>query len=146
MTLKTAIFAVAICLLCQLTPASAQEAAAPAYDPKPFLDSMVALRTTAETCDPFLAGGPNARTEAVTAFFTTLKQTLPGLADVETQKSLNIFVGSQAALLCRDKLDAAVAGYRSQAATYAESKTGDWPDPPAVSSAPWCSTENCLEF
>ena len=146
MTSKPIIFAVAICLLCPFTPVSAQEPAAPAYDPKPFLDSMVALRTAAETCDPFLAGGPNARTQAITAFFTTLKQTLPGLADAETQKSLNIFVGSQAALLCRDKLDAAVTGYRGQAATYAESKPGDWPDPPDVSSAPWCSTENCLEF
>lgn len=138
--------ALALVLSCQFSSVVAQEQTEPAYDPSPFLASMVSLRTAAVTCDPFVAGSPAARTDPIPEFFKTLNQELPDLVDGETQASLNKFVPSQAAVLCREKLDAAYAGYQQQANTYVASKPEDWPDPPAVSNAPWCSSENCLEF
>lgn len=119
---------------------------APEYDPSDFLSSLISLRSAAVTCDPFVASSPAARTETVTAFFGELNQTLPDLVDTETQASLNKFVASQAASLCRDKLDAAFAAYGAQAAHYVNSKPGEWPDPPEITRGAWCSSENCLEF
>lgn len=126
--------------------ALAQETAEPAYDPAPFLASMVALRTAAVTCDRFVSNSPGGRTDTILEFFKTLKQELPNLVDTTTQASLDKFVGSQAAVLCREKLDAAFAGYFAQAGVYQASKPEDWPEPPDVTAAPWCSSENCLEF
>ncbi|SEP96995.1 hypothetical protein SAMN05428969_1341 [Devosia sp. YR412] len=146
MIFRPTLFAIAAPLLCLSSFAAAQEPAAPAYDPAPFLSSMVALRTAAVTCEPFVAASPATRTAAIPAFFKTLNQDLPDLVDGETQKSLNIFVGAQAAQLCRDKLDAAYAAYGAQSAIYLNSKPADWPDPPEISNAPWCSSEYCLEF
>lgn len=125
------------------TSTSAQE---PAYDPAPFLSSMVTLRTAAVTCDRFLANSPDDRTQTILEFFKLLNQELPDLVDAATQASLDKFVASQAAVLCREKLDAAFGGYQAQAQTYLASKPEGWPDPPEVTSAPWCSSENCLEF
>lgn len=123
-----------------------QETQVVGYDPGPFLASMVQLRAAAITCDPFVAGNPATRTEPIPTFFKSLKQDLPDLADTETQSSLNRFVRSQAAILCRDKLAAAFLLYGNQAAIYGASKPKDWPDAPPITPSAWCSTENCLEF
>lgn len=146
MIFRPTLFAIAAPLLVLLSFAAAQEQTPPSYDPAPFLSAMVALRTAAVTCEPFVAASPAARTTAIPAFFRTLNQDLPDLVDGETQKSLSIFVGAQAAQLCRDKLDAAYAAYDAQATIYLQSKPADWPDPPEISTAPWCSSEYCLEF
>ncbi|HEV7291115.1 hypothetical protein [Devosia sp. RR2S18] len=132
--------------LCCSSAGLAQEEEGAAFDPSPFLSSMIALRGAAVTCDPFVANSPGQRTAAVPEFFSTLKQTLPELVDAETQASLNRFVGSQAAVLCRDKLQAAYTNYGAQVRIYAERKPEDWPEPPEISSAAWCSSEHCLEF
>ena len=124
----------------------AQEQQESTYDPAPFLSSMVTLRTAAETCDRFLANSPDDRTRPILEFFKLLNQDLPVLVDDATQASLDKFVASQAAVLCREKLDAAFGGYRAQAETYLASKPEGWPAPPEVTSAPWCNSENCLEF
>lgn len=116
------------------------------YDPSPFLSSMVALRAVAVTCDPFVANDPAVRTEAVVKFFVDLNQTLPDLVDTKTQASLNRFVASQAAVLCRDKLDASFLEYSVELERYSNKKPSDWPDPPNIVKMPWCSSENCLEF
>jgi hypothetical protein len=122
------------------------EPAQPAYDPAPFLASMVTMRTVAVTCDRFVANSPTARTQSIVDFFKALNQELPDLTDGTTQKSLDRFVRSQAAVLCRDKLEAAYRGYQAQAQVYLASKPDDWPAPPEVANGPWCSSENCLEF
>lgn len=127
-----------------LNSAVAQESAE--YDPSNFLSSLINLRAAAVTCDPFVANNPAARTEPILEFFGQLNQTLPELVDRETQSSLNRFIGSQAASLCRDKLDIAFAAYGTQANVYVNSKPSDWPEPPDIARAPWCSSENCLEF
>jgi|SRR5690554_1284183 len=116
------------------------------YDPSPFLSSMVALRSVALTCEPFVANSPAQRTAVIGEFFETLNQELPQLADATTQSSLNRFVPSQAAVLCRDKMNVAMSSFRTQAQIYSQSKPEEWPDPPDIAAAPWCSSENCLEF
>ncbi|ODT70849.1 MAG: hypothetical protein ABS75_10530 [Pelagibacterium sp. SCN 63-23] len=127
-----------------LPMAFAQDAAE--YDPSPFLTALIGLRAAALTCDPFVNNSPAGRTETIPAFFGELNQTLPDLVDAETQSSLNRFIGSQAASLCRDKLDTAFAAYGAQAQIYLQSKPSDWPEPPNITRGAWCSSENCLEF
>jgi hypothetical protein len=116
------------------------------YDPSPFLSSMIALRAAAVTCDPFVANSPGARTESVVAFFGEINQELPPLVDTETQASLNRFIASQAASLCRDKLDASFNAYGVELQRYNSNKPDEWPAAPEITRAPWCSSENCLEF
>jgi hypothetical protein len=127
-----------------------QEEAAPAvedeYNPEPFLNSMVLLRSTAMTCDPFVANSPAARTDSIVEFFAQLDQQLPDLAHAETQSSLNRFIGSQAAAICRDRLDASFDGFAVELASYVQHKPEAWPAPPSIARASWCSSENCLEF
>lgn len=119
---------------------------APAYDPTPFLSSMVTLRSAAVTCDPFLGNEPGRRTTEIVSFFEALKQQLPQMADTVTQASLSRFVPSQAAVLCRDKMNVAMSGYMAQAQVYRANKPDDWPEPPSVPGSAWCSSENCLEY
>jgi hypothetical protein len=107
---------------------------------------MIALRASAVTCDPFVANSPAARTEGVVAFFAAISQELPSLVDVETQRSLNRFIPSQAASLCRDRLEASFDLYDVELNTYNNSKPDEWPDAPEISRAQWCSSANCLEF
>ncbi len=116
------------------------------YDPSPFLTSLIGLRAAAVTCDPFVANNPASRTEMVVEFFASINQTLPSLVDAETQVSLNQFIGSQAASLCRDKLESSFNAYGLELQRYNSSKPEEWPDAPEISRAPWCSSENCLEF
>jgi hypothetical protein len=128
------------------TPAMTSAPAAGAYDPKPFLDSLVKLRSTAETCDPYVSNEPAARTSAIVEFFVTLKQPLPALAVVKTQKSLDRFVRSQAGALCQDMLNSAYEAYTVEVDKYVKSKPEAWPAPPAISRAQWCADPNCLEL
>ncbi|WP_140048948.1 hypothetical protein [Devosia lucknowensis] len=131
-------------ILATTSIASAQESSD--YDPSPFLTSLIGLRAAAVTCEPFVANSPASRTESVVEFFASINQTLPSLVDTETQASLNRFIGSQAASLCRDKLDASFNAYGVQLQNYNSSKPEEWPAAPEISRAPWCSSENCLEF
>lgn len=141
----------AAALLCCVMPVAyaqeqGQQQAEVTYDPAPFLSSMVTMRTAAVTCNRFVANSPQDRTNSIVEFFGLLNQELPELADRTTQASLNLFVPSQAAVLCREKLDAAYRGYQGQRQIYLDNKPDDWPEPPAVANGPWCSSENCLEF
>jgi hypothetical protein len=144
LTRKITVLALLLILPSFSVAASGQDASE--YDPSPFLSSMIALRGAAVTCDPFVGNSPAQRTEAVTEFFSTLKQTLPPLVDTETQASLRRFIGSQAAILCRDKLTAAYEAYDRQLQVYAAKKPEDWPAPPEITNAPWCGSPYCLEF
>ena len=137
--------AVSLCSL-HMPATLAQDASAASYDPEPFLSAMTTLRAAVSTCDPFVAGGPFAATNSIGVFFESLGQPLPDLTDTETQSSLNRFVASQAALLCKEKIAVAVSAYKVQAGIYMENKPQDWPPSPTVNLAPMCSNENCLEF
>jgi len=129
-----------------LQGAYAQDEGNSGYNPEPFLSAMTTLVTAVSTCDPFVAGKPLAATAEVEDFFKSLGQPLPVLTDSSTQASLNRFVASQAALLCKEKIDAAMSAYGVQSKDYMEKKPESWPPAPAVNLAPLCSTENCLEF
>lgn len=125
---------------------SVGEQAESEFDPTPFLESMVNLRRTAVTCDPFVANQPAERTAQIEGFFQVLEQALPNMVDTATRDSLSQFVGNQAAQLCRDMLNEAFDAYRVQAIDYQESKPEAWPAAPSVSKAQWCTQEYCLDM
>lgn len=122
-------------------PVLAQE-----YDSKPFIKSLVDLKSTAMTCDPFVAGAPGSQMEGVDTFFSALGQNVPNVVDAETQKSLARFIKQQAAALCRDMLNGAFEVYFEQVAGYEENKGEGWPDTPIVVNGKWCVADDCSDF
>lgn len=125
--------------------AQSDEPEAPSFDPEPFLNSMIALRTAGMTCDPFVSNNPAQRTEGVVGYFEALGQALPDLSDQETQASLRRFIGSQAAMLCQNMLDEAFANYFDQATSYEAGRPEEWPAAPAANPGPWCQVDYCLD-
>ncbi|WP_417583819.1 hypothetical protein [Pelagibacterium sp.] len=123
----------------------ADQAGEPEFDPEPFLNSMIALRSVTLTCDPFVGGDPARRTDGLVAYFEALGQELPDVSDAETQASLRRFVGSQAAMLCQSMLEEAFSRYDAAATAYENNRPDVWPPAPAATPGPWCSANYCLD-
>lgn len=132
---------VAALVFAAVIPAQAQE-----YDSKPFVKSLVELKSMAVTCDPFVAGEPAAQTGMIDAFFEALGQSVPNVVDRETQNSLARFINQQSASICRDMLNDAFEVYAAQAVIYDENRGEGWPDTPIVLNGNWCVIEDCSDF
>lgn len=146
--MKKFILLLALASLWVAMPTSAQDkqAAAPKYDAQPFLSSMLHLRSAALDCDGFVDGGPGQRTAPIDDFLTRLGMGDRSLVNQTTRASLSKFIRSQAAVICKDRLDAAYDDYEAAAKDYLATKPETWPSPPSVSKTQWCANAHCTDL
>ncbi len=146
--MKTLTLVLATASLFVAMPAWAQDkkAGASGYDAQPFLSAMLHLRSAALDCDGFVDGGPELRTASIDDFLTSLGMGDRNLVNTTTRNSLNKFIRSQAASICKDRLDLAYDEYESAAKVYLETKPESWPNPPSVSKTQWCASAHCTEL
>ena len=146
--MKNITLSLAIASVLVATPVWAQnnQLAAPKYDAQPFLSAMLHLRSTALDCDGFVDGGPAQRTASIDDYLTKLGMGDRKLVNETTRASLNKFIRSQAASICKDKLDIAYDDYEAAAKDYLASKPKNWPNPPSVSKTQWCANAHCTDL
>lgn len=115
------------------------------YDPRPFLTAMLELRLMANTCEQYLPVSPDDATKQVEDFFTNLKRPVPTGTLKGLGRSLDLLIRSQAASVCQNRMNEALAAYQIEARVYDGKKPHAWPVAPIIKAANWCSTPNCIE-